>query len=396
MAKFFKEIDPRVKLVLGGGYANTELRNLADPRVFDFFDFVTLDDGERPLACLLEFIKSKDEKTLHRTFMRVQGEVRYFENSSLRDFSPSEGGTPTLKGLPLQDYLNMFEQLNPVSRLWSETRWNKLTIAHGCYWKKCTFCDVNLDYIGRYEPNSIQEIVDRAESLIQESGQSGFHLVDEACPPAVLKGTSEEIVRRNLTMTWWGNIRFEKAFTPALARQMADAGCVAVTGGLEVASDRLLKLIQKGTSVEQVARVARNFSEAGIFVHAYLIYGFPSQTLQETVDSLEYVRQMFEEGVIQSAFWHRFACTVHSPVGKDPKKYGIEITYRRPQNLFSENDVTFVDPTAPDFDKLGEGLKRALYNYMLGVGLDWDLKKWFEIKVPKTTVHKGTVRRFLL
>lgn len=54
-------------------------------------------------------------------------------------------------------------------------------------------------------------------------------------------------------------------------------------------------------------------------VHAYLMYGFPTQTAQETIDSLEMVRQMFEQGIIQSGFWHQFAMTAHSPVGLDPK-----------------------------------------------------------------------------
>ena len=135
---------------------------------------------------------------------------------------------------------------------------------------------------------------------------------------------AEELLRRNVVISWWGNIRFEKSFTPELCELLAASGCIAISGGLEVASDRLLNLMKKGVSVSQVARVTRAFSDVGILVHAYLMYGFPTQTVQDTVDALEYVRQMFEEGCIQSGFFHRFTCTVHSPVGKNPEEYGVQ------------------------------------------------------------------------
>jgi radical SAM superfamily enzyme YgiQ (UPF0313 family) len=230
--------------------------------------------------------------------------------------------------------------LNPMHRLWSDGRWNKLTVAHGCYWKKCSFCDVSLDYIGRYDASPPPTLVDRIESIIEETGQTGFHFVDEAAPPKALKALAEELAR-NRAISWWGNIRFEKSFTPELCLQLADSGCIAVSGGLEVASDRLLKLMQKGVSVEQVARVTRAFSDAGILVHAYLMYGFPTQTVQDTVDALEYVRQLFAAGCIQSGFFHRFVCTVHSPVGLHPEAVRRDFEKPLPPVSFAKNDVGF-------------------------------------------------------
>ena len=232
-----------------------------------------------------------------------------------------------------------------MHRMWSDGRWNKLTIAHGCYWKKCSFCDVSLDYISRYEGASATELVNRIEAIVQETGQTGFHFVDEAAPPKALKALSKELLEREVEISWGGNIRFEKTFTPELAQLMADSGCIAVSGGLEVASDRLLNLMKKGVSVEQVARVTKALTDAGILVHAYLMYGFPTQTVQDTVDALEYVRQLFENGCIQSGFFHRFACTVHSPVGQNPAEYGV-ILPELPPATFARNDIPFIDPTS--------------------------------------------------
>jgi Radical SAM superfamily len=394
IAQSIKRLLPSIVVCLGGGYVNTELRDLSEPRVFDYFDYVTLDDGEKPVLALLEHLEGKRPRlNLVRTFVRVNGEVRYFRSDEL-DIPFNEVGTPTWDGLPLDRYLSLLDMLNPMHRLWSDGRWNKLTVAHGCYWKKCSFCDVSLDYIARYEAANATTLVDRIETIIAETGQSGFHLVDEAAPPKSLRAMAQELKRRNRSISWWGNIRFEKSFTPELAQELADSGCIAISGGLEVASDRLLALMKKGVSVDQVARVTHALSNAGILVHAYLMYGFPTQTLQDTVDALEYVRQLFNAGCIQSGYFHRFACTVHSPVGLNPQDYGITLK-PLPEGAFARNDVEFVDPTGVDHDAMGRALNKALYNYMHGVGLEQNVRSWFEERVPKTRVPKDFVERAL-
>jgi hypothetical protein len=396
IAQTIKQHYPDIRIGLGGGYVNTELRELTDPRIFDFVDYITLDSGERPLLALLEHLNGKrSTERLVRTFIRTaSNEVRYI-NWQEPDVPFEEVGTATWDGLPLNSYLSLLDMLNPMHRLWSDGRWNKLTVAHGCYWKKCSFCDVSLDYISRYETASASLLVDRIEAIVAETGQTGFHFVDEAAPPKILKALAEELIRRKVVISWWGNIRFEKTFTPELCELLAQSGCIAMSGGLEVASDRLLDLMKKGVSVEQVAKVTKGFSDAGILVHAYLMYGFPTQTVQETVDSLEYVRQLFENGCIQSGFFHRFTCTVHSPVGLDPTAYGIELVPLPPIS-FAKNDVAFIDPTGVDHDLLGLGLKKAIYNFMHGIGFEEETHKWFDVSgIPKTTVGRNKIAKAL-
>ncbi|MBK7261833.1 MAG: radical SAM protein [Rubrivivax sp.] len=390
IAQTIKAQHPQIALALGGGFVNTELRKLSDPRVFDHFDFVTLDAGERPLLALLEHLQGRRSRSrLVRCFVRDGGQVRYV-NLAEPEVPFAEVGTPTWDGLPLDRYLSLLDMLNPMHRLWSDGRWNKLTVALGCYWKKCSFCDVGLDYISRYDAASAETLVDRIETIVAETGQTGFHFVDEAAPPKSLKALAAELQRRQLSISWWGNVRFEKSFNPALCQQLADSGCIAISGGLEVASDRLLTLMNKGVSVEQVARVTKGFSDAGILVHAYLMYGFPTQTVQDTVDALEYVRQLFAQGCIQSGFFHRFACTVHSPVGMQPERFGVTLQ-PLPDGGFAKNDVAFIDPTGVDHDALGAGLKKAIYNYMHGIGLDQDVRSWFDLAVPKPRVPRNRI-----
>ena len=393
-AQWIKKNFPSVKIVMGGGFANTELRSLSDTRVFEFFDFITLDDGEAPLEILIAHIEgTKKTEELKRTFTLVDGKVTYINNKTSTDYKQGELGTPDYDDLLLEKYISAIEVVNPMHRMWSDGRWNKLTMAHGCYWGKCTFCDISLDYIKLYEPVAASLLCDRIEEIIKKTGQNGFHFVDEAAPPVLMRALALEILRRKLTVSWWTNIRFEKSFTRDLCLLLKASGCIAVSGGLEVASDRLLGLIQKGITVDQVAKVNKHFTEAGIMVHAYLMYGFPTQTAQETIDSLEMVRQMFKSGILQSAFWHLFTMTAHSPVGLNPEKYNVQ-KLTEAMGSFANNDIEHIDP-AGNHEAFGYGLAKSLLNYMHGTHLDDPLQKWFDFKVPKTSVDPDYIANAL-
>jgi len=396
--QWIRQNHPQIKVAMGGGYPNTELRSVSDNRVFNYVDHISLDDGEAPLMQLIAHLDGQiAAEKLKRTFSLIHGQVVFCNGSTVPDIRQEHVGTPDYTGLLLRKYISVIQLTNPMHRLWSDGRWNKLTVAQGCYWKKCSFCDVSLDYISRYEAASARLLVDRIEAIVKETGQTGFHFVDEAAPPKALKALAQELIARRVTITWWGNIRFEKTFTPELCTLLADSGCVAVTGGLEVASDRLLRLMKKGVTVEQVARVTKAFADAGVMVHAYLMYGFPTQTVQDTVDALETVRQLFLQGCIHSGFFHRFACTVHSPVGQRPQDYGVALQPLA-QGKFAKNDVGFTDPTGVDHDTLGLALKKALYNFMHGHLLEEDVRMWFaEVmgRVPKPTVGRQQIARAL-
>ena len=391
IAQHIKNNHSDIKIIMGGGYANTELRRISDERVFDFIDYISLDDGEAPLLYLLEYLaKKRPIAQLKRVFARTGGVVCYYNGAVEKDVPQRETGTPDYSDLLLNDYLSVIEIVNPMHRLWSDGRWNKLTLAHGCYWGKCSFCDVSLDYIGRYEPMTASLLCDRIAEIIAQTDQNGFHFVDEAAPPALMRELALEIIRRKLTVTWWTNIRFEKNFTPELCQLLKASGCIAISGGLEVASDRLLDKMEKGVTVAQVARVADAFTQAGIMVHAYLMYGFPTQTAQETIDSLEVVRQLFESGAVQSGFWHRFAMTSHSPVGLNPAAY--EVVCTGPEFAgFADNDLFHEDPKGANHDLFAEGLRKSLFNYMHDVGLDLSLDEWFDFRTPRTSIKPNYI-----
>lgn len=389
-AEHIKRHHPKIKTIMGGGYVNTELRKLTDPGIFEYIDYITYDDGELPLLRIVtggELIRTamaenrEDEKTKS---LKV---VKFYNAESGENIPFGELPAPTTYGLPMDKYLNFTDSTNPMHRLWSDGKWNKMMLAHGCYWAKCAFCDTTLDYICRFERCDIGVIVDRMEALMAETGENGFHFVDEAAPPAVLRQLAEEIIKRKLTVSYWTNIRFDRSFTPELCWLLAKSGCIAVSGGLEVASPRVLKLINKGVTIESATECIRNLSEHNIMVHTYLMYGFPSQTEAELFDSLGRVRDLFAEGLIHSAFWHRYAMTCHSSSGRNPESVGARAVEQK-DNPFANNEIPFIDPLGIDWEKWNDGLNLATYNYMRGTGFDVPLKQWFSF------LKNGRKRRY--
>ncbi len=392
-AEFIKKNYPDIFTVIGGGYVNTELRELSETRLFELIDYVCLDAGELCLSELLDYIL-RGGKFLSRTFILEKGKIKFINNTDKKDFAHENIGTPVYLNLPLDKYISVAETTNRMHNLWTSERWNKMMLAHGCYWHRCSFCDTSLDYIKRYSPANANVLCNRMEAIIKQTGQSGFHFVDEAASPEVLQKLAKEIISRNLSVTWWTNIRFESGFTDELCTLLAKSGCIAVSGGLEVASNRLLKKMNKGISLKSVTRVTAAFQNSGIMVHAYLMYGFPTQTAQETIDSLEVVRQLFSNKLIQSAFWHQFVMTVHSPVGILPEKFETERIFPN-SKPFAQNGCEHIDTTGCKHEMYSAGLKKALYNYIHDNGLDFKLQEWFDFKIPKTKISANYIAKFL-
>ena len=394
-SQFIKQFFPAIKIAFGGGYCNTELRSLEDPRIFEYIDFISLDDGESPLLKISKFISHEiNINELERTFILEKGKVTYKNKLPNTIFHHKNLPAPSYQGLPFEKYLSFLDIVNPMHRMWTDKRWNKLTVSHGCYWKQCSFCDVNLDYIGNYQNTTADNLVNKIEKIISETGITGFHFVDEAAPPKMLRALANKLIEKELKITWWTNIRFEKTFDLELCLLLAKSGCIAVTGGLEVASDRLLKKMKKGVDIGQVARVTNNFSKNNIMVHAYLMYGFPTQTEQETIDSLEVVKQLFENNCIQSAFWHQFTTTIHSPIGKNPEEFGIKIIGPAFEG-FAQNDLYHEDPTGAEHHLYKNGLNMALNSYLNKTDFDIPLQDWFDFEVPKPVHSGGFISSFL-
>ncbi len=124
-AQWVKKNYPNIKIAMGGGFPNTELRSLSDKRVFEFFDFITLDDGELPIQLIIDNEHTSDselvkqlitDKQYNRTFLLENGAVAYKNNSNRADFKQAQVGTPDYSDLPLDKYISVIEIVNPMHR----------------------------------------------------------------------------------------------------------------------------------------------------------------------------------------------------------------------------------------------------------------------------------------
>ncbi len=381
-----------VPILFGGGYVSTELRNLADPRIFDYCDFLCFDSGYAALASVLDFIRAgshrEDRIRLDQLMYRDSSggivRCRIDENAA----APTAASVSRAIAVTFPDYtrvdfgkyLRVVDSANPMHRLWSDTPWLKFHLAHGCYWHRCTFCDTELDYVATYVPSDMDALVAACARSSEATGLYGIHFVDEALPMGRLLAFAEANRRRaqagKRPFHFWGNVRFDASWTPERCELLAASGLIAVSGGIEIASESGLTMTDKGFDLAGLVRCLVGMKSSGLLIHAYLIYGFPGQTEFQIVESAEIVRQSFAAGIVDSAFWHRFVLTRHSRMYADWKAGGMPSLH--PEDAprrFADNDLSFSG--SHRFDRFDDPVSASLAAWMTGESLERPVWEWF-------------------
>ncbi len=345
----------RAATLLGGGYLSTELRFLEAPELFDRFDYLCYDAGYAALASVLASLRAplsaeagrggkgltrvryRDESgaviaagfpadepcrrahaaSAHAASAAVSGEALDADAAARAEFERGErediaGVHPDYAGADFSAYLRIVDSPNPMHRLWNDTPWLKYRLAYGCYWKRCAFCDTELDYIKRYLPGDLDALMAAADAASARAKLYGIHFTDEAMPAQLVRRFAERNLKRSRPFSFWGNARFDPSWTEEACAAAAAGGLIAVSGGIEIATTKGLEIVDKGFGLSDLIRSLVHFKRAGILTHAYLIYGFPGQSDQDIADSAEMVRALLSEGLVDSAFWHKFVLTRHS------------------------------------------------------------------------------------
>jgi radical SAM superfamily enzyme YgiQ (UPF0313 family) len=400
----------RVLTIAGGGYVNTELRFAESRAFFDFFDYLSFDRGYGSLEAILERTGKDPEGTLYKTRYRSRRTGQLIG-------SPDDGGEndfarfretdresvrkvfPGYDGVDFSRYLYPVDEENPMHRLWSDGHWLKVYLAHGCYWRSCAFCDVTLDYIRGFEPVPVEALFRHLLEQAEKTGIRAVHLVDEAAPLPSLMALAELNRDAGLPLVFWGNIRFERAFTPDAAAFLAAGGLLGVSGGIEVATEEGFKRIGKGIGLDELVRSCAAFKEAGILTHGYLIYGYWDEDPREIIDSAEVLRRVFAEGLLDSAFWHKFVLTRHSRIyaewrrGLHPAlKVKEGDTPGEGREIFALNDLSFEGEEA--FDRFTGPLDRLLAAWMAG-DTGQPVSAAFPFKVPSPSTAPHVIEEFL-
>ena len=446
--RFKAALGDKVFVALGGGYVNTELRQVREAALGNYLDALSYDRG---YGSYWDFFRRLEElQALSGRFpaeikSRSLYKMRFFgaeedgpgagrvESASGRGnpaAGPQEGASPASwvfgpvagtgslqesdlrkEAARLEDefttsvfpdygdidfrrYPRLADSANPMHRLWSDGAWLKAYLAHGCYWHQCAFCDTSLDYVCAYRKVDVGSLYGSLSRQARKAGVFGVHLVDEAAPPVALRDFALENLRSDRPLVFWGNIRYEKVFGRDLADLLSHGGLRAVSGGIEIACGAGLDAVNKGTDVHSIVSACAAFKEAGILTHAYMIYGYWLETPQILIDSMEILRQLFAAGLLDSAFWHKFVLTRHSRIfqewrrGLHPelKPLGLDADE---SGVFASNDMGFEGEEKSA--GYGGPLNEALSAWMQGGGLDVPVGKWFPVPMPRPSVAPDAV-----
>ena len=409
-AKVIKEAFGKNAIIcFGGGYVNTELRNVSEKRLFNYCDFLSYDKGYGSYLNIFDSCGELDN--LDSVFDgRAFYKIKYlFDNKIVEPLQKSpeyeklekeciRNIVPDFSDIDFTKCPRLADSQNAMHRIWNDGAWLKVYLAYGCYWAKCAFCDTSLDYVNGYCNTDISALYDGMYQQCRKTGVYGLHFVDEACPPLSLeKFALKNIIRAktDTTLTFWGNIRFEKTFTRDLADLLSYGGLTAVSGGIEIATGNGLDAVNKGTTLENIVAACCAFKEAGILVHSYMIFGFWNQSEQDLINSMETLRQLFAAGIMDSAFWHKFTLTLHSTVykewleGKHPDLKPI----KKEKEQFAENDICFEGQEKSE--KYSGPLNEALNCWMNGEKLKKNVEAYFPFKMPSPSIPKNYVENLI-
>ena len=391
-------------ITLGGGYVNTALRSVNQAELATYIDCFSYDRGYSFYTELLanglpaaaayqtesvfggEVAQGKANQTKTSSNSSNRQELVEIENFMTKNVAPD------YEGIDFSKYPRLADDINPMHRIWSDGAWLKAYLAHGCYWHRCLFCDTKLDYVNCYKPVNIKNLYSSLLEQAKKSGVYGVHFVDEAAPPKMLEDFAS--LNKDKALTFWGNIRFEKAFSRDLADILAKGGLIGVSGGIEMACGEGLSNINKGIDIKTLVFSLAAFKEAGILTHAYMIYGYYNETPQTLIDSAETLRQLFKAGLLDSSFFHKFTLTKHSTLfaeweaGKHPDLHPIF-----PKNNFTDYELHFKGEEKSE--KYGAPLSLAVNAWMHRKYLDKPVEKWFNFPMPKPTVKKDFVEKAL-
>ena len=402
-ARYAKKIfGTKTFISIGGGFVNTELRDANDPALAKYVDALSFDRGYGSYEKLLKNeLKIPDSSIYKMRFFYADKVLEpLWEDKETKKYEEqmTTKVIPDFSDVDFSRYPRVCDDKNPMHRIWNDGAWVKAYLAHGCYWHKCAFCDTQLDYVCGYRPVDIEPLYNGLLQTAKSKGVYGIHFVDEALPPVALKNFALLNARNGNPLYYWGNVRFEKAFTKDLAAFLSYCGFGGASAGLEVATGEGLKSINKGTDIESVVGACAAFKEAGILVHAYMIYGFWHDTPQSIINSMETLRQFFAAGLLDSSFWHKFMLTRNSQVyyewsrGEHPELTPIE-PKKNNSSIFADNNLHFKGEES--YDKFGIPLETALNSWMHGEKLDMKVQKWFDFPVPAPTIQKDFLERLI-
>jgi anaerobic magnesium-protoporphyrin IX monomethyl ester cyclase len=335
-----KRLRPNCPIFVGGTILPRIFeRGVLKPDWFHrYFDIVVRNEGEKPCEMLLANLKQGLPLTrgVPGIIYSESGDIGFTE--PVASLKPAEVPIPDFDDIQLSQYICSEITLPILS-------------SRGCYWGKCEFCHHFMVYGDRYSSYGAPDTVKTIHELAQRYNVRHFAFNDEAIPPKIIASLGELLPDHERSgFTFTGLIKFEKFYQREHFANLARVGFRSLYVGLESASEHVLALMKKRASRLTILSNLRDATEAGIWIHCFLFFGFPGETEENARETYDFI--MNNPNIIGSFGCGTFVLEHNAPIQRHPDLYKLEILEHR-----SNSDVSvYYDYSISD----GITSKRAL------------------------------------
>jgi radical SAM superfamily enzyme YgiQ (UPF0313 family) len=309
IAQMIRERSPGAKFILGGPYI-TEMAGqlMHDPRLFDYIDYIVVNEGETALLGIIKHERDDFPLTDPNVICRTTADgprphihledVRVFDEQCFTEFDLSLYECFPERGLPVYS-------------------------SKGCTWCRCAFC--SHDQIMNYREMEVPRFVDKVSKLVEQTSITRIQLSDEDVRPDRLRDMADELNRRSMNIEWSIQTRFYPTLSGELLKKLLASGCRTIEFGLESASLGTLKRIDKGISLKTVRRVLADCEAAGMSVILNCMVGFPFETEEDAEELVRFVDDMRKELPELAFMCNTQLVKVYknSDFGRRPQDFGI-------------------------------------------------------------------------
>jgi len=367
-----KQYFPHIHVTIGGNTV-TRLRDVLPdkPELFALFDSAVIYEGETAFLQLVEAVGAGRELTnVPNVIYRDASGIHTSPLSFAEDMASLP--PPDFDGLPLEKYF-LPERILPY------------LATRGCYWGRCEFCDHGEGYAAGYRTKKIDEVIEEIRGLKEKYQTRHFHFTDESYPPALFRKLTRKLVESNMDIAWTTHMRFEKSLLDdAVWKDAVDSGCRYLHFGYESGNERVLKLMDKATTTEIIHKSLELSAGVGIWNHVMGFFGFPGERREDALDSIRFLEE--NKDLVHSIGFGTFDLSKHTPVAKNPEKFGVT-AYKNPEwDLALDYYFTVKDGlSVEDAERVFEEFER---NHHPG----WDLRVFIREYIFLYVARFGTNR----
>jgi ribosomal peptide maturation radical SAM protein 1 len=313
-ASGLKELFPDCRIAIGGSFCAPPV-SASLLNTFPTLDYAIHGEGEMPLLELCRFLARRTESLPAAISTReIMGPA-----------VPPVHQLADLSGLPIPDYREYFEEMGRQFGGESFIPVLPVEFSRGCWWGKCAFCNLNLQWCG-YRAKKAGRMQDEVLALSERFGCLDFAFTDNALPPKESQPFFQEMAARESDIRFFGEIRVQhRRKELEIYRQ---GGLETVQIGIEALSNTLLQKMNKGVSVLANIAAMKHGLAAGIMLEGNLITEFPGSTdgeVEETMRNLDFVLPFPPLSAAGFFLGHG------SPVERDPTRYRIKAILPHPQ-----------------------------------------------------------------